>query len=228
MGVEDLALALALALAGIVFAGSVVYAIVLEIQGDPVWWWIPLMGMFYSMMSMFVTYSVLILGFGLYGLLCYGGICRLGRAAVNAIRSATSRHRQKPSSDDMIGACFFLFFCLFWNGVIWSIVFNIFFIPNRYGDGYSWDPEGPGVELILFFLPFVLIGVTLLFYVIFAGPLYHLSYYLLCCCCWFETGTIPAIISSLDMMTKPKKDDDQTVATNQTDDESSSLLHNIV
>eukprot|EP00978_Attheya_sp_CCMP212_P042448 scaffold258670_cov42-Attheya_sp.AAC.1 len=125
MGVEDLALALAGIVPCLVFAGSVVYAIVLEIQGDPDWWWIPIMGMFYSTLSMFVTYSVLILGFGLRGLLCYGGICRLGRAAVNAIRSATSRRRQKPSSDDMIGACFVLFICLFWNGVIWSIVFNM-------------------------------------------------------------------------------------------------------
>jgi hypothetical protein len=112
------------------------------------------------------------------------------------------------------------------------MVFNICFIPNKYGGGgYSRDPDVP-VFLLLFFLPFMLISVSLLFYFIFAGPLYHLSYYLLCCCCCFETGTAPGMISSLDMtkLEKDDDDDDETVATNRTYDESSSivLLHDIV
>jgi hypothetical protein len=232
----DLPMALVQAVPCLVFAGSVVYAIVLAIQGDPGWWGIPLMGMVVATVSTLVTYVVLMLGFVLRWLLCYGGICRIGRAAVNAIRSATCRRPQRPSSHDMIGSCMFVVICLFWNGITWSMVFNICFIPNKYGGGgYSRDPDVP-VFLLLFFLPFMLISVSLLFYFIFAGPLYHLSYYLLCCCCCccFETGTAPGMISSLDM-TKLEKDDDddddgETVATNRTYDESSSivLLHDIV
>jgi len=224
MSVEDLVLVLPKAVPCLVFAGSVVLAIVRAIQGEPAWWSIPLTGGLYATVSMTVTYIVLFLGLSLRWLLCYGGICRLGRAAVNAIRSATCRRPQKPSSDDMIAACVSVGMCGFWNGIVWSVVFSACFTPNEYGGGYSWDPGVP-VILLLFFLPFMLVGVSLLFYVIFAGPLYHLSYYLLCCC-WFETGTAP-VISPLDM-TKLEKDDDETVATSRTYDESSSLPDSIV
>mmetsp|Transcript_9316 Transcript_9316/g.15482 ORF Transcript_9316/g.15482 Transcript_9316/m.15482 type:complete len:248 (+) Transcript_9316:138-881(+) len=191
----------------LVFAGYVVLAIIQAIQGDPDYGFTILTGFFVAMLSVPVAAVVILLGAGMIWLLCCGGVYHLTIKACNAVRSTTCPP-PRPSPDDAIGACVIVGMCLFWNGITWFMVVNVFFV-SKDGLKYSLDPDVP-IFLIVFFLPFVLIGVSVLLFCLFGGPLRHLSYYILCCCCCPSARTE---IKAFDLEMTKLEGEDETVAS---------------
>jgi hypothetical protein len=197
----------------ITLAGSVVWAVVQLIQGVPDWWVTLLLGLFAATMSAPVSGCVLLLLYGIIWLLCFGGVCELTNRAIVAGRSITCPP-PRPSSDDATGSCFVVGITLFWNTITWFMVFNLFFVSD--GGTYSLDPEGVPMVLVLFFLPFMMISISLLLFCLFGGPLRHLTYYLLCCCCRCcpsAAGTRSTVETEMTKLEKEDDDEEATVAT---------------
>lgn len=204
----------------VVIAGSVVWSVVQLVQGVPDWWFTLLLGLVAATISAPVSGSVLLLLYGIIWLLCFGGFCELTNRAIVAGRSVKCPP-PRPSSDDAMGSCFVVGMTLFWNTITWIMVFNICFVSN--GGAYSLDPDGVPMVLVLFFTPFMLISIVMLYFCLFGGSLRHLSYYLLCCCCRCcpsAAGTHSTVETEITKKLEKEDDDDEaTVATSRLSEE---------
>lgn len=201
----------------IVMGGYVIRAIWAFFHGNSDWWAYLLQG--------FLAGSLAIIAVLVLASLCLcviwctwgGGACFLLQSAWGFIRNARAYcPPPRPTYEEIQESCILTGMTVFVNSIVWSMVIGLFFSSSN--DNYD---EGPPWGLVIFFVPFVLLSLGLVFVWVFKGPLYHFSFYPIYC--FSQIFCSYSLISTTDGKDGAKRSEQQNGSLDR-DDESETVI----